>query len=68
MVMDGRCEMIRLVRMGGRWYGLALSFIDDQEVENIEGFIEEGSPVVFCNDVADAEEYLGICDVEMVEI
>ena len=59
--------MIRLVRMGGRWYGLKVDILDDAEVENIETFVEDGYPVVFCYDLVDAEDCLGICDVEMVE-
>lgn len=58
--------MIRLVKMGGRWYGLEIGRIDDQEVDNIEAFVEAGEPVVFCQDLEDAEEYLDVHDVEMV--
>ena len=58
--------MIRLVRMGGQWYGLEINRIDAQEMENIEEFVNEGSPVVFCYDLEDAEEYVGIHEVKMV--
>ena len=59
--------MIRLVRLGGRWYGLKVDRIDVEEVENIEAFVNDGYPVVFCYDLADAEDHLGIINVEMVD-
>ena len=60
--------MIRLVRMGGKWYGLEVN-LDDEEVESIETFVEEGEVVILCDDLRDIAELLllDVDDIEMVE-
>ncbi len=59
--------MIRVVRMGTRWYGLRVDRIDEEEAENIETFVDEGSPVLLCYDLEEAREFLGADGIEMVE-
>ncbi len=60
--------MIRLVKMGGKWYGLEIREIDSDEVDNLIAFVESGEPVLLCCDLEEAEELLDIDidDVEMV--
>jgi len=53
--------------MSGKYYGVKLTDDLEEEMEQIETFVNEGVPVVIVDDLTDLEE-LGINgDVEMIE-
>ena len=62
--------MIRIVKMSGKYYGTEIKFgffNSDDEIEQIEEFVNEGTPVILVNELQDLES-LGIDpdDVQMV--
>ena len=60
--------MIRLVRMGGKWYCVEVGkYLYVEEVVNIEEFVNAGEPVLLCCDLEQAKECLGTDDIEMVQ-
>ena len=64
--------MVRVTKMGGKFYGVELGGADVMDslvsdAENIETFIEEGTPVVLAFSVYDAAKLLGI-DVDEIEM
>ena len=60
--------MIRVIKMSGKWFGLAVDKIDEDEADNIKQFCAEGNPVIIVADLKNLRE-LGIDPdgVEMVE-
>jgi len=58
--------MIRLVRMGGEWYGLEVE-LDDEEMENLEAFVYAVEPVILCSDLQEVDELLDINGIQMVD-
>ena len=55
--------MIRIVNMSGKFYGIEVD-MNDEEIENIEQFTNEGTPVILVNDLSD----LGIFDIDEDDI
>jgi len=60
--------MLRLVKMGGVWYAMSVSDVDDDEVESLKIFVSDGEPVLYCDDLGTAAECLlgDIDDIVMV--
>lgn len=57
--------MIRITKMGSGYYGLEIESIKE-DLENIQIFVEEGTPVVLVNSLDELED-LGIYEeIEMV--
>jgi len=61
--------MLRVVRMSGKYYGFDMSDESDREkMKQIEGFIDEGTPVILVNDLSDLESLdIDPTEVKMVE-
>lgn len=57
--------MIRLVLMGGRWYGMHIDDIYD-DVENIEEFVNAAEPVILCDDLCDVADFIDTDDITMI--
>jgi hypothetical protein len=55
-------EIIRLVKMGGKWYATKITLNND--LENIEEFINSGEPVLLVADIADIPDEIE--DYELV--
>jgi len=55
--------MIRIVNMSGKFYGIEVD-MNDEEIDNIEQFTNEGTPVILVNDLSD----LGIFDIDEDDI
>lgn len=53
--------------MSGKYYGIEIDSIED-DLENIECFVNEGTPVIITGDLSDLEFVYGIeeNDVEIV--
>ena len=49
--------MIRVIKMSNKWYGLKIDITDEEEIQNIKQFVEEGTPVIIAEDL-DALESL----------
>jgi len=61
----GGSFMIRIVKTGGGFYGLEIDLVEE-DLENIQIFVGEGSPVILVNSLDELED-LGIFEeVEMV--
>lgn len=59
--------MIRVTRMSGTFYGIDTDIWDDDEIENIEGFVLEGTPVILVESLEDLEALdIDPDDVQMV--
>ena len=60
--------MVRLTKMSGRWYSFEFEDLND-ELENIEGFVNEDTPVLIATDLNSACDMLEIevSEVEVVE-
>jgi hypothetical protein len=61
--------MLRVVRMSGKYYGFDMSDESDREkMKQIEGFLDEGTPVILVNDLSDLESLdIDPTEVKMVE-
>ena len=61
--------MIRIVKLSGKFYGYDMKDIDPEEVvEQIEGFTDQGDPVLLVNELRDLEEWdIDPSEVKMVE-
>ena len=58
--------MIRLAKMSGIWYGLEMELDDlENDLENIETFVGEGTPVLLCQSTEVAAKVLGIDEDEI---
>ena len=58
--------MLRLSKQGtNTWYGIEIENIED-DLENIELFVEEGSPVLLCEDIDQAIDDLGIDKLDII--
>ncbi len=55
--------MYRVIKIRGKFYGIEIDSIDD-DIENIEGFIETGDPVILCDELEDLEIF-GIDETEI---
>ena len=56
--------MLRVVRMSGKYYGFDMSDESDREkMKQIEGFLDEGTPVILVNDLSDLESFTKITGV-----
>ena len=60
--------MIRICKMSGKLYGYDMRNKDNDEVvEDIEGFVNEGTPVIVVNDLDDLEAFdIDPSEVKMV--
>lgn len=59
--------MIRIIKQSNKFYGIKVS-LNDEEIENIEGFINEGSPVILVYDLDDLDALdIDPSTVEMIE-
>ena len=54
--------MIRLVHMTGQWYGIKLDGLEDneQEIEALTNFIENGEAVLLIDELESLEEIAGL--------
>ncbi len=63
--------MIQIIKMDEQWYGVDCSKLSNDEIieKRIEGFINEGTPVIFCEAIEDLKS-LDIYpeDIKMVEL
>ena len=60
--------MIRVTVMSGAYYGVELSGDTEKEMEQIEVFASEGTPVIIVGDLSDLEEMeIDPDSVQMVE-
>lgn len=58
--------MIRLTKMSDKWYGCEIHIDDlEDDLENIETFVEEGTPVLLCESIESAADVLGIYQDEI---
>lgn len=53
--------------MSNKWYGLKIDITDEEEIQNIKQFVEEGTPVIIAEDL-DALESLYDLDKDEVEM
>lgn len=60
--------MIRVVAQSGKYYGIEVDITSDHEIENINIFTGEGTPVILVQALSDLDN-LGIDedDVEMIQ-
>lgn len=58
--------MIRVVQLSGKYYGKKIFSIED-DLENIEIFVNEGTPVILVDDISDLENLDIFEEIEMVE-
>lgn len=58
--------MIRVVQLSGKYYGKKIFSIED-DLENIEIFVKEGTPVILVDDISDLENLDIFEEIEMVE-
>jgi len=58
--------MIRAVKLGGEWYGVKVPEIGDDEVENINIFVNEGNFIIIGEDAESIEDEFNI-QIEMVK-
>lgn len=47
--------MYRIVKLSGKYYGCKIDDLED-DLENIEIFVSEGTPVILCDEIEDAED------------
>lgn len=59
--------MIRITKMSEKYYGVKVRITSDEELENIEIFTSEGTPVILVNDLEDLSE-LGISPDEVIMV
>jgi len=61
--------MIRIVKLSRKYYGFDMGDIDpDDVVKQIEGFTDQGDPVLLVNELRDLEEWdIDPSEVKMVE-
>lgn len=65
--------MFSVTKMSGRFYAMKTVnslddfYFDEQELERSQTFINEGTPVVFCEDLEDLESMFGNIEIEIVE-
>ena len=52
--------MIRVSKMAGTYYGADISRLDEDEIEDIEALVYEGTPVLIAETYEDAADMLGI--------
>ena len=55
--------MYRVVKISNKYYGVEIDSVED-DMKNIESFIETGDPVILCDELDDLE----IFDIDMSEI
>ena len=55
--------MYRVVKISNKYYGVEIDSVDD-DIENMEGFIETGDPVILCDELEDLEIF-GIDETEI---
>ncbi len=59
--------MYAIMKMSGTLYAKDVTTLDEEElVEYVESFINEGTPVTLCDEIQDAEELFGE-SIELVE-
>lgn len=58
--------MYRVINQGSKWYAVEFDNLLD-EVPNFEEHISEGSPVIICESLQDAEELLPYEEIELIE-
>jgi len=59
--------MIRIARLSGTYYGIDMDIYDEDELENIEVFTSEGTPVILVDSLEDLEALdIDPDDVQMV--
>ena len=60
--------MIRIIKISDKYYGLEVDITTDEEIANIEQFVNEGNPVIIVNDLDELEFIYDLDkdDVEMV--
>ena len=60
--------MIRVIKMSNKWYGLKIDITDEEEIQNIKQFVEEGTPVIIAEDLGALESLYDLDkdEVEMV--
>ena len=59
--------MIRVTKLHGTWYGIELSDDNEKEMDEIQGFVEQGTVCIIVDSLEDLES-LGIDEnITMVE-
>jgi hypothetical protein len=59
--------MYAVIKLTGKFYAKDVTELDEFEIiEYVESFINEGSPVTFCDELQDAEELFGV-SIELIE-
>lgn len=56
--------MYRVIKQSGKYYALEVDIADDDEQENIDIFVNEGTPVILVNDLED----LDALDIDVDEV
>ena len=66
--MQNLIKMIRIIKISDKYYGLEVDITTDEEIANIEQFVNEGNPVIIVNDLDELEFIYDLDkdDVEMV--
>lgn len=61
--------MYRLIKMNDRWYATEIDSDVENDIDNIQAFLENGEVVVLADDIEWAAETIGIKpeDIELVE-
>ena len=52
--------MVRVAKIAGTYYGADISRFDEDEIEDIEALVYEGTPVLIAETYEDAADMLGI--------
>lgn len=62
--------MVQVMKMSGKYYGCDVSHLDNDEiVERLEGFANEGTPVLTLGDFSEVDEWdIDIDDVQIVPL
>lgn len=58
--------MIRIVKMGGKFYGTEMDIEAEEEQNSISTFVDEGTPVILAEDLEGAAELLDIDPEEII--
>ena len=58
--------MFRATKLGTKWYALRVDKIDEDELENINTFVEEGTPVILADSIEAIQEVLIDGEIEVV--
>lgn len=59
--------MFRTTKLGSKWYALQVDEIDDEELENLNTFISEGSIVILSDSLDTVQEFLDGEEIEIVD-